>query len=153
MRVGCSPAATRPPGNLQSAQPAAEKQAARVQVVTAVVAATQAPAPVEAPAATVLGAAYPAPNPGSIDAAPGPRKIIKDAMIKLQVEDTDVAIDRTMELVGDLGGYILSSRIWYPPSGDKNYKYATPPTPSPAPTATPWTPRPLSTRPASHPVT
>jgi len=44
MRVGCSPAATRPPGNLQSAQPAAEKQAARVQVVAAVVAATQAPA-------------------------------------------------------------------------------------------------------------
>ncbi len=52
--------------------------------------------------------------------------IIKNADIKLLVEDTDVAIDRTTQIVGDVGGYIISSRVWYQPwyDGD-NYKYAT----------------------------
>jgi hypothetical protein len=52
--------------------------------------------------------------------------IIKNADIKLSVEDTDVAIDRTTQIVGDLGGYIISSRVWYQPWHDEeNYKYAT----------------------------
>jgi hypothetical protein len=52
--------------------------------------------------------------------------IIKDGQIKLQVEDTDVAIDRATQVIGDLGGYIISSRVWYQPHYDgKNYKYAT----------------------------
>ena len=52
--------------------------------------------------------------------------IIKNADVKLLVEDTDVAIDRTTQIVGDGGGYIISSRVWYQPwyDGD-NYKYAT----------------------------
>ena len=45
--------------------------------------------------------------------------IVKDAVIKLQVADTDVAIDRTTQLASDLGGYIISSRIWYQPSGKR----------------------------------
>jgi hypothetical protein len=52
--------------------------------------------------------------------------IIKDGQIKLQVEDTDVAIDRATQVIGDLGGYIISSRVWYQPHYDgENYKYAT----------------------------
>ncbi len=52
--------------------------------------------------------------------------IIKNADLKLSVEDTDVAIDRTTQIVGDLGGYIISSRVWYQPWHDgENYKYAT----------------------------
>lgn len=52
--------------------------------------------------------------------------IIKNADIKLQVEDTDVAIDRTTQIVGDVGGYIISSRVWYQPWLDaENHKYAT----------------------------
>jgi hypothetical protein len=52
--------------------------------------------------------------------------IIKNADIKLSVEDTDVAIDRTTQIVGDLGGYIISSRVWYQDWYDgENYKYAT----------------------------
>jgi hypothetical protein len=52
--------------------------------------------------------------------------IIKNADMRLQVEDTDVAIDRTTQIVGDLGGYIISSRAWYQTHYDgKNYKYAT----------------------------
>lgn len=52
--------------------------------------------------------------------------IIKNADIKLLVEDTDVAIDRATQSVGDVGGYIISSRVWYQPWLDgENYKYAT----------------------------
>jgi len=52
--------------------------------------------------------------------------IIKNADIKLLVEDPDVAIDRTTQIVGDVGGYIISSRVWYQPWLDaENHKYAT----------------------------
>jgi hypothetical protein len=52
--------------------------------------------------------------------------IIKNGDIKLLVEDTDVAIDRATQVIGDMGGYIISSRVWYQPYADgENYKYAT----------------------------
>ncbi|MDO8755226.1 MAG: DUF4349 domain-containing protein [Anaerolineales bacterium] len=52
--------------------------------------------------------------------------IIKSAEIKLLVESTDHAIDRATQVVGDSGGYIISSRVWYQPYYDgENYKYAT----------------------------
>lgn len=52
--------------------------------------------------------------------------IIKSAEIKLLVEDTDTAIDRATQVVGDVGGYIISSRVWYQPYyNGENYKYAT----------------------------
>jgi len=53
------------------------------------------------------------------------RMIIKNADIKLQVEDTDAAIDRATQLIGDVGGYIISSRVWYQEYSGSNYKYAT----------------------------
>jgi hypothetical protein len=53
------------------------------------------------------------------------RMIIKNAEIKLQVEDTDIAITLATQAIGDVGGYIVSSRVWYQPHYDgKNYKYA-----------------------------
>lgn len=52
--------------------------------------------------------------------------IIKNGEVKLLVEDTDIAIDRATQAIGDMGGYIVSSRVWYQPYGDgENYKYAT----------------------------
>lgn len=52
--------------------------------------------------------------------------IIKNAEVKLLVVDTDTAIDRATQVVGDAGGYIVSSRVWYQPYYDgENYKYAT----------------------------
>lgn len=55
--------------------------------------------------------------------------IIKNADVRLQVEDTDIAIDRATQAIADLGGYIISSRVWYQDYYDgvetKNYKYAT----------------------------
>lgn len=52
------------------------------------------------------------------------RLIIKDAEIKLLVEDSDVAIDRLTQLVYDVGGYIISSRVWYEDWGEETYKYS-----------------------------
>lgn len=53
------------------------------------------------------------------------RKIIKNAEVRLQVEDTDSAIDRTTQVIGDVGGYIISSRVWYQDYYGTSYKYAT----------------------------
>ena len=53
------------------------------------------------------------------------RMIIKNAEIKLQVEDTDIAINLATQAISDVGGYIVSSRVWYQSHYDgKNYKYA-----------------------------
>ncbi|MFT3893020.1 MAG: DUF4349 domain-containing protein [Anaerolineales bacterium] len=53
------------------------------------------------------------------------RKIIKNADVRLLVKDTDVAIDRTTQVIGDLGGYIISSRVWYQDYYGNNLKYST----------------------------
>lgn len=56
----------------------------------------------------------------------GSRMVIKNGEIRLLVEDADNAIDRTLQVVGDVRGYIVSSRSWYQTGPDgKNYKYAT----------------------------
>jgi hypothetical protein len=52
------------------------------------------------------------------------RMIVKNADIKLTVKDTDVAIDRATQIVGDAGGYIVSSRVWYQDYYGNNLKYA-----------------------------
>ncbi|MEW6400467.1 MAG: DUF4349 domain-containing protein [Chloroflexota bacterium] len=66
---------------------------------------------------------------GPVDADPATgagRMIIKNGDMRLLVADTDTAIDRMTQVVGDLGGYIVSSRMWYQAWYDgKNYKYAT----------------------------
>jgi hypothetical protein len=53
------------------------------------------------------------------------RKIIKNADIRLLVQDTDVAIARTTQIVTDLGGYIVSSRTWYQDYYTNSLKYST----------------------------
>jgi len=52
------------------------------------------------------------------------RMIVKNADIRLMVEDTDVAIDRATQIVGDAGGYIVSSRVWYQDYYGNSLKYA-----------------------------
>ena len=52
------------------------------------------------------------------------RMIIKNADVRLMVKDTDVAIDRATQIIGDAGGYIVSSRIWYQDYYGNNLKYA-----------------------------
>jgi len=51
--------------------------------------------------------------------------IIKQAQIRLQVKNTDQAIDRLTQIVSDTGGYIISNRIWYEQANRESYKYAT----------------------------
>jgi hypothetical protein len=53
------------------------------------------------------------------------RMIVKNADVRLTVKDTDVAIDRTTQVIGDAGGYIVSSRVWYQDYYGNNLKYAT----------------------------
>ena len=53
------------------------------------------------------------------------RMIVKNADIRLTVKDTDVAIDRATQMIGDAGGYIVSSRVWYQDYYGNNLKYAT----------------------------
>ena len=53
------------------------------------------------------------------------RKIIKNADVRLLVQDTNVAVSRTTQIISDLGGYIISSRIWYQDYYGNNLMYAT----------------------------
>lgn len=52
------------------------------------------------------------------------RMIVKNADVRLLVEDTNAAIDRTTQIVGDSGGYIVSSRVWYQDYAEYQLKYA-----------------------------
>jgi hypothetical protein len=52
------------------------------------------------------------------------RMIVKNADVRLMVKDTDVAIDRATQIVGDAGGYIVSSRVWYRDYYGSSLKYA-----------------------------
>ncbi len=53
------------------------------------------------------------------------RMVIKNGEIRLLVEDSDNAIDRALQVTGDVRGYIISSRSWYQNGPDgQNYKYA-----------------------------
>ena len=52
------------------------------------------------------------------------RMIVKNADVRLMVSDTDVAIDRATQIIGDAGGYIVSSRVWYQDYYGNNLKYA-----------------------------
>ncbi len=101
--------------------------------------ATEAPTeePTEEPAEEPLAMIQPTPSPlttampqtagGSAlpqEVVRSNRMIVKDAQVKLLVADTDVAMDRITQIAGDTGGYIISSRVWYQPWLDGNYKYA-----------------------------
>jgi len=52
------------------------------------------------------------------------RLLVKDAEIDLLVKDTDTAIDLATQLVDDVDGYIISSRVWYEDWGKDSYKHA-----------------------------
>jgi hypothetical protein len=52
------------------------------------------------------------------------RMIIKNADVRLMVQDTDIAIDRATQVIADAGGYIVSSRVWYQDYYGNNLKYA-----------------------------
>lgn len=53
------------------------------------------------------------------------RKVIKNSELTLQVKDTDVSIDGVTQITGDLGGYIISSRVWFDNVSGTLLKYST----------------------------
>ncbi len=53
------------------------------------------------------------------------RMIIKNADLRLMVAESDVAIDGVTQIVGDVNGYIISSRVWYQDWDQVSYKYST----------------------------
>src|SRR5215216_3388607 len=113
------PAATEAPATEAPAyEEAPEKQAERIPQDQAVGAAELAPLP--------TAAAYEVSNPsGDLTVIERSNSmIIKNADVRLMVKDTDVAIDRATQIVGDLGGYIVSSRVWYQDYYGNNLKYA-----------------------------
>jgi hypothetical protein len=113
------------------ASPAPATVVERVVVTQAVV----VEVPAEAPPAAATAAPLATPAPESQEAVGGKaqpisppqaeRLIIKNAEARLLVEDTDVAIDRLTQVVDDVGGYIISSRVWYQESYGENYMYST----------------------------
>ena len=83
-------------------------------------------------APTQQGYSMPNPQPTSGAAIPAPpsaeygnQKVIKNADIRLLVEDTDRALDGLTQTVTDVRGYVISSRTWYQNYRGTNYKYAT----------------------------
>lgn len=120
-----APAATEAPSveappvaSDQFVQPGApvERSAVQEQAVGA-----NAPAPL--PTAAAFEIAKPSGDLTVIE--PSNRMIVKNGDVRLTVKDTDVAIDRATQIIGDAGGYIVSSRVWYQDYYGNNLKYAT----------------------------
>jgi hypothetical protein len=76
---------------------------------------------------TATPAAYTASGPGSSGDVPvaavyrASRMIIKNAELRLLVEDTGVGVDRVTQIATDAFGYLVSSRTWY----HDGFQYAT----------------------------
>jgi hypothetical protein len=103
------------------APPAGEPETVTVyETVEVMVEGVEVEAEEEPPATTGQGANQAIPFQPRVD-----RLIIKDGEIKLLVSDTDTAIDRTTQVVEDVGGYIISSRVWYQEWNEENHKYST----------------------------
>jgi len=137
--AACGGAAARATGLPATEAPAATQAPAMEAPLTVNDQFAQAGAPAEksigqgqsvdsnAPAAPMAtAAAYEITNPSGdltvIDHSN--RMIVKNADVKLTVKDTDVAIDRATQIIGDAGGYIVSSRVWYQDYYGNNLKYA-----------------------------
>lgn len=79
-----------------------------------------------APQATAVPVVAPGYSSSTLPQVPSrsERMIIKNAELALLVADTDIAIDRLTQVVGDTGGYIISSRMRFKEWLGVNYKYA-----------------------------
>lgn len=122
---GAAPAATQAPA---AAWPASGEQEMAATQAPAVMEAVEAPpANAEAPAPAATAAAFEIKDSAgeNVVVQASNRKIIKNGDMRLLVKDTDVAIDRATQVITDLGGYIVSSRTWYDDYYGNNVKYAT----------------------------
>lgn len=118
-----APAATEAPDMYQEEMPAAATEA---PVMEAPMEPGQ-PAEKIAPAPAATAAAFEVGDESgeNVVVQNTNRKIIKNGEMRLLVKDTDVAIDRSTQIITDLGGYIVSSRTWYDDYFGNSLKYAT----------------------------
>lgn len=124
MFSACAPAMSSAATEAPAAAPAATEAPVAAELFVEQPAADAAKAGTDLSVASVSDTA---PLPDAENAAfASSHMIIKNGDVKLLVEDTDLAIDRATQVIGDMGGYIISSRVWYQPYADgQNYKYAT----------------------------
>jgi hypothetical protein len=121
---GAAPAATEAPAMMEAPMLGVEQPAAVENMGQADAAKAESAPPADLSSAPVYNTGADADAGSAVFAAS--HMIIKNGDIKLLVEDTDIAIDRATQTIGDMGGYIISSRVWYQPHYDgENYKYAT----------------------------
>lgn len=78
-----------------------------------------------APAATAAAIYQTGPDTITNIVASSNHMIVKNGDIKLLVRDSDRALDGVTQIVSDVQGYIVSSRVWYQDYFGTNYKYAT----------------------------
>jgi hypothetical protein len=78
-----------------------------------------------APAATAAAIYQTGPDTITNIVASSNHMIVKNGNIKLLVKDSDRALDGVTQIVSDVQGYIVSSRVWYQDYFGTNYKYAT----------------------------
>jgi hypothetical protein len=125
---GAAPAATEAPPNFVEAAATEAPAVAEAPFVEQSVAKEEESVPQDAAGMAPLptAAAYEISNPaGDLTVIErSNRMIIKNADVRLMVKDTDVAIDRATQIIGDAGGYIVSSRVWYQDYYGNNLKYA-----------------------------
>lgn len=124
--AACTSAATEAPAGIE-APPAAEPAMPGFDVGLAAEELTMPEAETQRAALPTAGVVYQSvPDVENAPRQPAyvDRKIIKNAEVSVLVEDSDIAIDRLTQIVGDAGGYIVSSRIWFQEYYGENYKYA-----------------------------
>lgn len=123
---GAAPATEAPAGAVaplfEAPAPANERTGTTVEQAAAQEPALDANAPAPLPTAAAFEIANPAGDLTVIERSN--RMIVKNANMRLTVKDTDVAIDRATQVIGDAGGYIISSRVWYQDYYGNNLKYA-----------------------------
>lgn len=91
---------------------------------------TQMPAQEQAPAAGPAATMAAPMNPSDPELAAQAygtmdHMIIKNGDMRLLVRDTDQALDGVTQVIGDVHGYVISSRVWFQDYYGTNYKYAT----------------------------
>ncbi len=114
--AGCAPAAAptmAPPPAFTGAPPLDAYSGAAQERAGAAAAPTAAPAIQTGPETIVQSTGY------------RNQMVIKNGEMRLLVKDTDRALDGVTQVVTDVRGYVISSRVWYQDYHGTNYKYAT----------------------------
>ncbi|MEW5956898.1 MAG: DUF4349 domain-containing protein [Chloroflexota bacterium] len=110
----CAAAAPATPAVMGEAPP--QEMAAEVSPGEQEIVSNESKTEAEAASAPVEGSSPASDRPNVYN-----RLIIKNAEVELRVENTDTAINRSLGIVTDYGGYVISNRTWF----QGELKYAT----------------------------